>query len=229
MPLGLLAGFLVVYGNASSLLRENATPADPRPGLLLSVLLVAVVLVWARAAGLRPDEIGVLGPGLLRSAGVGLLVALVAGGAALLFLRFPPLVGGPVDYTPLDVMARDALFWRVLVWMPLDTALPEELAFRGVLLAGLRRRVTAPWAAALSAAVFVPWHGVVVMRTVAASNLAGDPLLLGLGLAGAYAAVFVGGLLFAWLRLTTGHLAGSVVAHWAFNAALLLGLGLRPG
>ena len=68
------------------------------------------------------------------------------------------------------------------------------------------------------------WHGVIVTRTVALTNLQPDPLLVIVGLAGAFAAVFVGGILFAALRLATGHLAGSIVAHWAFNAALLVGL-----
>ena len=61
-------------------------------------------------------------------------------------------------------------------------------------------------------------------RTVALTNLQADPLLVIVGMAGAFAAVFVGGILFAALRLATGHLAGSIVAHWAFNAALLVGL-----
>jgi membrane protease YdiL (CAAX protease family) len=76
-----------------------------------------------------------------------------------------------------------------------------------------------------SAAAFTGWHGVIVSRTVASTNLQAEPLLATLGLLGAFVAVGVGGALFAWLRLATGHLAGSVVAHWAFNAVLLLGLG----
>jgi membrane protease YdiL (CAAX protease family) len=36
--------------------------------------------------------------------------------------------------------------------------------------------------------------------------------------------VLIGGVLFAVVRLATGHLVGSIVAHWAFNAVLLLGL-----
>src|SRR5712691_9182061 len=71
---------------------------------------------------------------------------------------------------------------------------------------------------------FTLWHGVIVTRTVALTNLQADPLLVIVGLAGAFAAVFVGGILFAALRLVTGQLAGSIVAHWAFNAALLVGL-----
>lgn len=63
----------------------------------------------------------------------------------------------------------------------------------------------------------------IVTRTVALTNLQADPLLVIVGLAGAFAAVFVGGILFAALRLATGHVAGSIVAHWVFDAALLVG------
>ncbi len=108
--------------------------------------------------------------------------------------------------------------------MPLDTARPGGIPFRGVLLAVLRRRWAAPWATVLSAVPFTLWHGVIVTRTIALTNLQADPLLVIVGLAGAFAAVFVGGILFAALRLATGHLAGSIVAHWALNAALLVGL-----
>ena len=61
-------------------------------------------------------------------------------------------------------------------------------------------------------------------RTVASTNLQTEPLLASLGVLGAFLAIGVGGVLFAWLRLTSGHLAASIAAHWAFNAALLLGL-----
>jgi hypothetical protein len=143
----------------------------------------------------------------------------------LLFLQFPPLVGHAVEYAPLASLSREALLWRALVWMPLDTAIPEEVAFRGVLLASLRRRWSELPAVLVSAAVFASWHGVIVSRTVALTNLQSEPVLAMLGLFGAFLAVCVGGVLFAWLRLATGHLAGSIIAHWAFNTVLLLGLG----
>jgi CAAX protease family protein len=176
---------------------------------------------------LSAAELGLSLSGLVRGAAVGLVIALVAGVAALLFLRFPPLVGGPIIYAPLTDIPPMSLLARIAVWMPLDTVLPEELAFRGALLAELRRHTTWMRASAISAAVFVMWHVVVVARTLAQTNLRDDLPLLVLGLAGAFGAVFVGGLLFAVLRTATGSLAASVLAHWGFNAVLLLGLVSR--
>ena len=222
----ILCLFLAAYGNIASLVLGTATPAGSWSGVLLGVLLVGLVLIWGRWSDqLTATELGLTPRRLVRSAGLGLLVALGAAVPALLFLRFPPLVGQAVEYAPLASLSPEALLWRAFVWMPLDTAIPEEVAFRGVLLASLRRRWSELPAVLVSATVFTSWHGVIVSRTVALTNLQSEPRLAMLGLLGALLAVGVGGVLFAWLRLATGHLAGSIVAHWAFNAVLLLSLG----
>ena len=72
--------------------------------------------------------------------------------------------------------------------------------------------------------VFTLWHLVIVTRTLLATNFANEPLMLILGIVGALTAIFVGGVLFAVLRLRTNNLAGSIVAHWAFNTVLLIGI-----
>ena len=216
---------LVAYGNLGALVLGTATPVGPWPGVFLGMLLMISVVAWSclrSRVGL--EELGLATRGFLPSTGLGLLVALATALPALLFLRFPPLLGTAVEYPPLGSMPPDALLWRSFVWMPLDTAIPEEVAFRGVLLAMLLRRSSTMPAVVLSALVFTGWHAVIVSRTVALTNLQSEPLLSILGLVGAFLAVFAGGLLFAWLRVASGNLAGSIVAHWAFNTLLLLGL-----
>jgi uncharacterized protein len=112
--------------------------------------------------------------------------------------------------------------------MPLDTALPEEIAFRGVLLAALLQFCAPTRAVLISAAAFTVWHAVIVARTLGGTNLAEDHVLLALGFLGSFFSVFVGGIIFAILRLKTGHLLGSISAHWGFNAMLLLALHTPP-
>ena len=193
----------------------------------MGVVLSVTALVWAfSGANLSPAELGLSGPRVLKSGGIGLLVAIGSALPALLFLRFPPLVGGSVEYSPLADMSPLALLLRIALWMPLDTVVPEELAFRGVLLAELLRRTSPLRATLLSAAVFVVWHAVVVTRTLSLTNLRDRPLLLSMGLVLAFAAVFFGGVLFAALRIRTGHMAASVLAHWGFNSLVLLGLAI---
>jgi uncharacterized protein len=221
-----LCALLIAFGNFMAWLVGTATPVSGWPGAFMGALLMLATLLWAlRVRRLSPAELGLSVSGLVRGAVVGLVIALAAGTAALLFLRFPPLVGGPVVYAPLTDIPPMSLVARIALWMPLDTVLPEELAFRGALLAELRRHTTWMRASFISAAVFVMWHVVVVARTLAQTNLSDDLPLLILGLVGAFGAVFVGGLLFAVLRIGTGSLAASVLAHWEFNALLLVGLG----
>jgi len=43
-------------------------------------------------------------------------------------------------------------------------------------------------------------------------------------IAGAFVVLFVGGVIMASLRVTTGSLLTSIAAHWAFNAIILVGL-----
>ena len=219
-----LSLFLAAYGNIAALIAGTAVPVG-WSGLALPVVLLGLALAWARSVDhLSASDLGLTPRGVFHSAGAGLLLALAAAGPSLLFLRFPPLVGHSVAYSPLATLPPDALVWRAFVWMPLDTAIPEEIAFRAVLLASLRRWLPDRAAVLASAAVFTAWHTVVVSRTLAETNLQAEPALALLGLVGAFIAIGCGGILFAWLRLATHHIAGSMVAHWAFNACLLLGL-----
>jgi membrane protease YdiL (CAAX protease family) len=220
-----LAALLAWYGNAASLALAGATPTGGWSGVALGVAPAAAMLAWGVfIAGLSARDFGLEWRGAVRSAGLGLGVALALGAVAVVFLHAPPIVGQPVSHAPLNSLSAQALVWRTLVWMPLDTAFPEEISFRGVLLAALLQHVPRRRAVVVSAAAFMAWHAVIVARTVAVTNLADEPLYAVLGLVGALAAVFVGGIVFAGLRLITGNLAGSIVAHWAFNAALLLGI-----
>ncbi len=217
--------FLVVYGNAGSLVVGTATPDGWWPGVPLGILLTCITLVWAWRIPLTAGQLGLASGRLLRSALLGLVVASGVGGLALLVLRFPPLMGQPVEYAPLGSLSKEAVLWRTFIWMPLDTVIPEELAFRGVLLGMLLTRYSRVRAVVVAALVFAAWHGVIVSHTLASTNLQSSMLLASLGVIGAFGAVFIGGVLFAWIRLRTDHLAGSVVAHWAFNAVVLVGLG----
>jgi membrane protease YdiL (CAAX protease family) len=224
LPLFAVGAFLAVYGNAVSTVMAFPTPLGEATGLAVGILLTVIIVAWGRRAGLTRADLGLGRDRLWRSALIGLLAALVTVTPALLFLRFPPILGAPVTYGPAEFISDSALARRVLVLMPLDTAVPEELAFRGVLLGALLRNHAALPAVLLSAVPFTLWHIVIVGRTLGLTNLTVEPWFVLAGFVGAMATVFVGGVLFAWLRVATGHLAGSITAHLGFNTALLVGL-----
>lgn len=214
---------LVAYGNVADLASGGDTLAISWAGGLKALGLLIIVIGAARAYGLRWREIGLNRERALVSSLTGLGVALCLTAMSLLVLGLGPFASGHVTYASLQHEALPPLLFHALIALPLQTAAPEELAFRGVLMGLLIRRVSPVRAAVLMSAVFVAWHGVVQVQTLAHTNLNGTLLMIpaavvaGLGL-------FAGGLLFACLRMRTRNLAGAIVAHWAFIAGLVLGL-----
>lgn len=223
-----MIALLIAYGNVAALVGSAELPGGSVLGAFLGAALALAALLWARHERLGPGDLGLTRRGLARGAASGLAVALVAAVPALLILSFPPLLGRPVEYPPAADLGGQALAWHLFLFLPLAVVVPEELAFRGVLLAALRRRHGIGRAVVRSAAAFTLWHVVIVATTVERTNLGQEPAFAALGLAGAFAAVFAGGVAFAALRLVSGGLTAPIAAHWGFNAAVLLGLGARP-
>jgi uncharacterized protein len=182
-----------------------------------------IVIAGSRWCGLTWAEAGIGRANLLRStligAGIGLGLAVVA----LLALELGALIGSPITYEPLHGVSMSAVLMHALVGLPLLTAIPEELAFRGLLL-GLLMRKRSPWRATLVvSAMFVAWHVVVQAQTLALTNFT-SPWQVVLATSLAAAGLFAGGLIFAFLRLRTHNLAGAVLAHWLFDAGFVTGL-----
>jgi membrane protease YdiL (CAAX protease family) len=117
------------------------------------------------------------------------------------------------------------LLYDLGVPIVLLTAIPEEFAFRGVLL-GSALRLWGPWRASLiTSALFGLWHIAPTLHTMsdnhefagAAASAAGQVLLV----LGAIAVTFVAGLVFCWLRLRSRSLVAPVMAHIATNGLAL--------
>jgi membrane protease YdiL (CAAX protease family) len=134
----------------------------------------------------------------------------------------PAVIGQPVIYEPLSNVAGGDLTPHVLFFLPFGAVIPEELAFRGTLLAGLLSSYGVRFAVMASALAFSLWHGTVAVFTV--MNTTTPVVLIIPAIAGALGVLFVGGAIMATLRVATGTLMTSIAAHWAFNAVILLGL-----
>ncbi len=189
-----------------------------------NLVLVAVLLLLARRLGFTMSELGLVPTVLREGLRWGLLAVLVvavavAAGAALGEVIRP--LGLLLDDARADQPRAD-LVHAALVRIPLGTALFEEFAFRGLLLAALLR-VTAPgWAVLWSSAVFGLWHVAPTIQALRINEVAVSSVT-GLGaIAGAVVATAVGGAVFAWLRIASGSLLAPVLAHWATNAFGLL-------
>ncbi|HET8568129.1 MAG TPA: CPBP family intramembrane glutamic endopeptidase [Candidatus Limnocylindria bacterium] len=202
----------------------GGSPAFAAAGLAL----VAALLVAGRALGL-PLRSVTGRPGVsAAAAGAAAGALLAAASVALLRLAVPAVTGMPVAYEPLTGIALPELAAHALVLVPLGVVVPEELAFRGTLLAALRREHATATAIVLSGAAFAAWHVVVVIGTVARTTLAGSAWSIPAVLIGLIV-VFAGGVVLALLRVRTDALASSIAAHWAYNAFVLVALWWTAG
>ena len=172
-------------------------------------------LTWAEA-GIRRTN-------LLRSSLIGAGIGLGLAAVVLLALEVGAHVGTPITYQPLRGASISALLTHALVGLPLQTAIPEELAFRGLVLGLLMRKLTPLRATLMTSATFVAWHVVVQVQTLALTNFTSSGQIV-LATSLAVAGLFAGGLIFAFVRLRTHNLAGAVMAHWLFDAAFVTGL-----
>lgn len=190
--------------------------------------LVLMLLAWR--SGLTPSEVGVAGGRMRSGLRLGLLVAATIA-SVVLVVGFAP----PTQHFFADSRypSPRAAFVAAAATIPLTTALPEELLFRGALHGCLTRVFGARGQYLLGATAFGAWH-VLALSSLSGSN-AGLGDLVGhsvfgqvLGVGAVLTATSVAGLAFVWLRRRSGSLLAPVLAHWAIDgcAALVVGLHL---
>jgi membrane protease YdiL (CAAX protease family) len=194
------------------------------PAVLSVSILTAALLLVAWRTGATARDLG-LGAGEL---GAGLRYGAAAFGLVLAGLVLAAVV--PATSTFLHDSRAEIgggqLAHEVGVSIILLTAIPEELAFRGVLL-GSGLHLWGAWRASLvSSALFGLWHIEPTLRTMsdnsviagASSSVVGQALVV----AGAVAVTFAAGLAFCWLRLRSGSLLAPLLAHVATNSLALV-------
>jgi membrane protease YdiL (CAAX protease family) len=208
-------------------------------GLVLAALALATVVDRAVAGGhlavglgLTACLIGVAWGQGLTAADLGLArstwrtglrwgaaaAALVGAAYALAYLIGPVRQALPDGTGDVD---REAL-WAILVVIPLGTVLPEELAFRGLLLDLLGRRQGMLAGTLLSSALFGLWH--VLPSLGGGTANAAMVGMVGADTPGTVVRVVVtvgftslAGVVLCWLRLRSGSLLAPVLLHWTVN------------
>lgn len=212
-----LATALTLLATSNVLNNRLLPQAYIATGVLGSGLLLGV----ARRDGYSWDELGLgrrsVASGLAWSAGAAVLVSLVYRMAEAL----PATRTAFVDQRITDTSGK-AIVKQALVRVPLGTVLLEEVAFRGVLDAMLRRRYSPYQAAGISSLLFGFWH-ILPARDVRASNAAMEGMIRA-GLAGellSAAAVVTGtaagGAVLSMLRRRSHSLLLPAALHWALN------------
>lgn len=188
----------------------------------------AVLVAMMRQRGMRWSELG-LSPrhwkrGTIYSVGaVGLVLAVVAIGVALPFTR-------QFFLSERYATVSGALVASMII-IPLQTVIPEELAFRGVLHGTLERVWGARGVFAAGSLLFGLWH--VASSLGLTTGNAGLSGFLGvgiwgqiLGVAGAVVATAAAGFVFTWLRRRSGSILAPIALHWSLNGAGALAAAL---
>ena len=206
-----------------NVLRSLGLFGPPGYAWLPVLMLTAALALIAWATGATAADLGLerqhLRSGLLYGAGVFGLVLLVLVVAAVI-----PATNGFLHDSRAQISGGRMLY-ELVVSILLLTAIPEEFAFRGVLL-GSALRLWGPWRASLiTSALFGLWHIVPTLHTmrdnravsVASASIAGESLVV----LGSVTVTFVAGLIFCWLRLRSCSLLAPVMAHFATNGLAL--------
>jgi uncharacterized protein len=218
-----IAVILVVFGNAAGVAAGPNVVTVSWAAVAQSAGAVLIVIVGSRWCRLTWAEAGICRTNLLGSSVIGAGIGLALAAVLLVALEVGAQLGTPITYQPLRGAPIPAVLTHALVGLPLQTAIPEELAFRGLVLGLLMRKLTPLRAALVTSAIFVAWHVVVQVQTLAVTNFT-SPWLIVPAMGLAFAGLFAGGAIFALLRLRTRNLAAAVMAHWLFDAGLITGL-----
>jgi uncharacterized protein len=109
-----------------------------------------------------------------------------------------------------------------MIIIPLQTVIPEELAFRGVLHGALNRAWGFRGVALAGSLLFGLWH-IATSLGLTSSNV-GFTRVFGGGIVGMLAGVTmavmataVAGFVFSWLRRRSGSLIAPIALHWSLN------------
>jgi uncharacterized protein len=109
-----------------------------------------------------------------------------------------------------------------MILIPLQTVIPEELAFRGVLHGALNRAWGFRGVAVAGSLLFGLWH-IATSLGLTSSNI-GFTRLFGGGVVGmlagvtlAVVATALAGFVFSWLRRRSGSLIAPIALHWSLN------------
>jgi len=177
-------------------------------------------LAAAAASGLTAADLGV-GRDAWRPGRLGSRLA-AATAAGWLVAAAVPATRPRLNEKRITSLNGRALAYQVGFRIPVGTVLWEEIAFRGVLQAALRRVMSEPAAIAVASGVFGIWHIRPTAAALRVNGLAGDRGQALARVAAGVAATTAAGALFGSLRARSGSLAAPVLLHLATNCVGLV-------
>ena len=189
------------------------------PAVVADVILFAIMALIAWSERLTLTDLGLRLDALSRGLAWGLGAFGVAFVVLLLGAVIPATNGFLHDSRA--AISGGRMFYNLIVSILLSTVIPEEFAFRGVLL-GTALQLFRRWGAiVLSSALFGLWHIAPTLHTMS-DNQTVRHAPAAIVVLGAITATFVAGLIFGWLRVRSGSLLAPAIAHFAADGLALM-------
>lgn len=178
------------------------------------IAIYSLVIGVAVLAKLNLESVGLakesLGKGVMYA--LPFMTIIILGALAVFFIN--PEIFKDERYN----QGSQAMFYTILVTLPLATVIIEELAFRGVLFGTLQSVVTQNYAIIVSSLGFGIWH-VFGASGVNAGSISSTIVIPKLVLViGVILATSIAGVFFTWLRIKSGSLITPILVHWTINA-----------
>src|SRR5260370_40609004 len=123
-----IASILVVFGNAAGIAAGPNVVIFSWAAIAQSAGTLLIVVVASGWCGLRWAGAGIGRTNLLRSSLIGAGIGLALAAVLLVAVEVGAQIGTPVTSQPLRGAPISAVLTHALVGLPLQTAIPEELA-----------------------------------------------------------------------------------------------------
>ena len=225
VEMGLLALIIGTYNNLTNLLPSDVHDITYVP---VNLAFLGILLAWVLGkSNLSAADLGLRRDNILSSLKWGALIGILIPAPLFILVAFPDLVGRGVDDPRIVGMTLGTLLYRVLIRIPLGTALFEELLFRGILYGRLITLTNFTRTALITSGVFALWHITPTLNVFRDSDAFSSDMLLGLAFVGALFSTFLGGLMFAFIRYRTDSVAGCVAAHGLINSLATVAFYIR--
>ncbi|MET9200310.1 CPBP family intramembrane glutamic endopeptidase [Gordonia sp. NPDC003585] len=219
-----VVAILIVLTAADLLAHYSRAPISYFVVPATALLLVATALV----AGLTWTDLGLSRKQLSNGIAYALAAIIVVGAIVSVAVAVP----ASRDFFMSDRYAdpSDALLAAFVV-IPLQTVIPEELIFRGVLQGTLMKFFATRVALTIGAVAFGLWHLTSSLGLTAGNEGLSDAVGSGTfgqiaGVIGAVVATTLAGFVFGWLRRRSDSLLAPVALHWALNATGAIGVAV---
>jgi membrane protease YdiL (CAAX protease family) len=190
-------------------------PWHHRRYVLVNLCATGAALSAAAASGLTAADLG-LRPDAWRP---GRIAAWLAAGAAIgwLLVAAVPAARPVLKDKRIASLYGRAMAYQVVMRIPIGTVLWEEIAFRGILQAALRRTMSERAAIMVTSGVFGVWHVRPTLEALRVNGLAANRKQAVARVFAGSAATAAGGVLLSWLRARSGSLTDPVLVHLSAN------------